>query len=282
MKKFLKFCALAGLILVLAGSGITAGASLLGGQYPRFGGRHMPGFWRGLVHWIDRWDGVFDWDDWDDLDDWDDWDDWDVFADWDENQTLLPALAAQDLSSVRKLDLDISKGTLKVYKSEGISQIQVNVEDIYNKTVCSVENNTLKIKQGSYRHKSYSPKIEIQVPSGFHFDQVSLDTGTGSCRLDGISTSRLDMDTGVGTIFFAGTVTGDIDLDTGVGDVTLELAGLETDYNYAIDCGVGTIRIGNTRYSFLSRSTAVDHQASRNMNLDCGVGSVTITFIDTF
>lgn len=96
MRKFLKFCALTGLILVLAGSGIWAGAALLGGRYRYSGSRHNISFWHGLERWIDRLDNVYDWDGWDDLGDWVE----------DLDCHLIPV--TQDFTSAK--ELDISKG----------------------------------------------------------------------------------------------------------------------------------------------------------------------------
>lgn len=300
MKKIIKICALVGLILFLAGCGITACAAFMGGRY------HSPTantpFWRGMVRWIDRWDGFDHWDsDWDN--DWDDhWDgDWDIDWDndwndnwgveerwehWDKNHpnedyTLEEHLVDLDFSSVNELELDIRTGILRVYEKEGISQIQVLIEDKHQKTRCFIDENTLEIQQETYSYKNYAPRIDVQVPTDYHFEEVSLDTGVGDCQVTGISTSRLEIDTGVGVIAFAGTVTREVELDTGVGDVTLNLTGKETDYNYTIDFGVGAIQIGNTSYSGLSRNKTVDNQASRHMDLDCGVGNVTITFTDS-
>lgn len=61
MKRFIKQCALVGLILLLAGSGITAGAFLMGGRYPNTRFRHTFPFWHGFLQWTNRWDDVYDW-----------------------------------------------------------------------------------------------------------------------------------------------------------------------------------------------------------------------------
>ncbi len=42
-------------------------------------------------------------------------------------------------SSIRKLDIDVDKCVLRVYEQDGISQIEVNVNDKYGATQCYMD-----------------------------------------------------------------------------------------------------------------------------------------------
>lgn len=263
MKKFIKFCALTGLILLLAGIGITSVSAALGG---RFSSSFPHRLWARIWDDDDYWDNLGLSGSAGDNREWRQWNEDDPEA----------------FSGARKLDVDIDKGVLRVYEKDDISQIEVNVYDKYDATRCYMDEETLKIKRENGRHRSEDIRVEVLVPAGYLFDKISVDMGAAQSQLDGIHTSKLDIDTGVGEVTFNGTVTGDVEVETGVGDVTLNLAAQEADYNYRIECGVGAIRVGGSQYSMLSHSSHINNNAPYTMELECGVGNITVNFDEQF
>ena len=275
MKKFIKICALTGLILLLAGIGITSVSAALGGRYSSYLPRRI-------------WSMVWDDDDYMDHgwnDDFSDtWNSGKGWVSWTEDTLRPDGNHDQDpgaFSSTRKLDIDVDKCILRVYEKEDISQIEVNVNDKYNATQCYMDKDTLKIKREQKHRRGEDIRIEVLVPTGYEFDKISVDIGAAECQFSQIHTNKLDIDTGVGAVTFTGTVAGDVELETGVGDVTLNLANPEQDYNYRIECGVGTIRVGGSSYTMLSHETHINNNAPYSMELECGVGSITVNFSDS-
>lgn len=300
MKKLIKFCAVTGLVLLLLGIGTTSVSAGLGGRFrDTIPYRMVTRLWD---HHI-RWGG--DWDDWRDytgqghMDMRYDDDDWhesgrrhsyeSADAGFDNSpgipDTGSPAEpGAKDIKvfdMVRRLDLDIDKGSVRIYESQDITQITVHVTDEYNKTTCYMDEETLKIKRRNQNRMNDNPQIEVLVPAGSHFDKLSLDMGVAECEISGISTSKLDIDNGVGDVSFRGSITGSADLETGVGTIILNLVNSETDYNYKVECGMGSIRIGDTEYSMISDDKRINNQAPYTMDLECGVGDITINFNQT-
>ena len=185
-------------------------------------------------------------------------------------------------AQARKLDVDIDKGVIRVSEKEGISQIQVNVQDTYNRTQCYMDESTLKVKRESGRSRgNEAPRIEILIPAGYELDKLSLDMGAAECTVLGVTVSKLEIDTGVGAITFSGTVNGDVEIETGVGDVTLNLTGSQTGYNYQVECGVGSINVGAEHYTMLSHETHINNKAPYTMELECGVGNIAVNFDQT-
>ena len=275
MKRFIKICALTGLILLLAGIGITSVSAALGGRYSSYLPRRI-------------WSMVWDDDDYMDHgwnDDFSDtWNSGKGWVSWTEDTLRPDGNHDQDpgaFSSTRKLDIDVDKCILRVYEKEDISQIEVNVNDKYNATQCYMYKDTLKIKREQKHRRGEDIRIEVLVPTDYEFDKISVDIGAAECQFSQIHTNKLDIDTGVGAVTFTGTVAGDVELETGVGDVTLNLANPEQDYNYRIECGVGTIRVGGSSYTMLSHETHINNNAPYNMELECGVGSITVNFSDS-
>lgn len=311
MKKFIRICALTGLILLLAGIGITSVSAAMGGRYSSFIPHHI---------WARIWDGDDYLDNyWDDLEYSDDLESSGNWSHWNEEElhsstggnglsaesaarltesaqdAALPpegsAASSQDpgaadnsgrnLSSftgTRKLDVDMDNGVVRIYEKEDISQIEVNVYDEYNSTRCYMDKETLKIKRENKRRRADDVRVEVLIPAGYQFEKVSVDMGAAECQINGIHTSKLDIDTGVGAVVFSGTVTGNVELETGVGDVALNIKGRESDYNYRIECGVGTIQVGESSYTMMSHENHINNNAPYTMELECGVGTVTVSF----
>lgn len=272
MKRFVKICAITGLILFLLGLGITAVSAAMGGRYTNsLPSRLASRVWHNHMPWLVRWgdDRADDWDDWNDPDD----------TDRSPGSSQIKTVSDPSYAQARKLDVDIDKGVIRVLEKEGISQIQVNVQDTYNRTQCYMDEFTLKVKRESGRSRgNEAPRIEILIPAGYGLDKLSLDLGAAECTVLGVTVSKLEIDTGVGAITFSGTVNGDVEIETGVGDVTLNLTGSQDGYNYQVECGVGSIDVGAEHYSMLSHETHINNKAPYTMELECGVGNIAVNF----
>lgn len=275
MKRFVKICAITGLILLLLGLGITAVSAAMGGRYTNsLPSRLASRVWHNHMPWLVRWgdDRADDWDDWNDPDD----------TDRSPGSSQIKTVSDPSYAQARKLDVDIDKGVIRVLEKEGISQIQVNVQDTYNRTQCYMDEFTLKVKRESGRSRgNEAPRIEILIPAGYGLDKLSLDLGAAECTVLGVTVSKLEIDTGVGAITFSGTVNGDVEIETGVGDVTLNLTGSQDGYNYQVECGVGSIDVGAEHYSMLSHETHINNKAPYTMELECGVGNIAVNFDQT-
>ena len=272
MKRFVKICAVTGLVLLLLGLGITAVSAAMGGRYTNsLPSRLASRVWHNHMPWLVRWgdDRADDWDDWNDPDD----------TDRSPGSSQIKTVSDPSYAQARKLDVDIDKGVIRVLEKEGISQIQVNVQDTYNRTQCYMDESTLKVKRESGRSRgNEAPRIEILIPAGYELDKLSLDMGAAECTVLGVTVSKLEIDTGVGAITFSGTVNGDVEIETGVGDVTLNLTGSQDGYNYQVECGVGSIDVGAEHYSMLSHETHINNKAPYTMELECGVGNIAVNF----
>lgn len=109
-------------------------------------------------------------------------------------------------------------------------------------------------------------------------EKLSATVGAGTIELENLSVGDLELDCGVGEIDIDGSVNGDISGSCGVGTLSIELVGEKEDYNYSIDCGIGEIAIDNDTYSSLGSEKDIDHNAGKDMALDCGVGTIRVEF----
>jgi DUF4097 and DUF4098 domain-containing protein YvlB len=96
---------------------------------------------------------------------------------------------------------------------------------------------------------------------------LSVQSGTGDVRADGISSPSVLIDSGTGDIvldFVAAPR--DVQIDSGTGDVTVRVPG--GSYNINTDAGIGSVRLGLGIVS--------DPASPNRVRIDSGTGDVTV------
>lgn len=107
-------------------------------------------------------------------------------------------------------------------------------------------------------------------------DELSASVGTGEIDMeDGVFRS-VYLDCGVGTVDMTADISEYAKIDCGMGTVDLKLVRGIKSANYVLQCGVGSIDIGNSSYSGLSRETWLDNGASADFELNCGMGAISV------
>lgn len=205
---------------------------------------------------------------------------------------------------VTNLDMDIFAGRVDVVYSADAQNVEVKTEGINQKLGlrCYAEGDTLYITS---RKKLYHingvgiGKITIIVPAELRWnkaklnieagalnieainaEELDIDVGSGEARIDHFDAVTMNLDCGAGEVTGIGKVLRELDVDCGVGDVQLSLFGKEADYNYEIDCAVGSVKCGERSCSGVGAEKTINHHASGKINVDCGVGSVELNFAD--
>lgn len=137
---------------------------------------------------------------------------------------------------------------------------------------------TLKVKD---MLKTRDAMIDIGAGSGrisniLVTNKSSFTVGTGELVIDYIESKDVKIDCGVGNLEASGKITGDSSVTCGIGNVDLEVEGDETNYNYSVDCGIGTVIINNNRYSGVNSKTTKYDGANNSFTLDCGIGKISL------
>ena len=106
-------------------------------------------------------------------------------------------------------------------------------------------------------------------------EDAELDFGVGETQMESCVIQRGDIDVGVGELYFSGNILGDTSVDTGVGEVKMDIDGYRNDYEINYDQGIGEVNINSSTESVTSSTMA----ATRiRLDLDCGIGDVTVNF----
>ena len=226
-------------------------------------------------------------------------DDWDDYAEeW--NNSASPRTENGDnvyeFGNLSNLDIELTSDELhlKSYDGEGI---RVETSDSDDKVRVRQDGNTLKIKSLT---KVNGTTITVYYPENLQFDEMDIEVDAGAIYIeDDLAGNELDIQVGAGELVSEDTLSarevnldvgaGDVEItvlsansleaECGVGELNIGLVGEETEYNYKVECGLGSVSVGNQTYSGISESARVNNAgASRSMELECGLGDVKIVF----
>ena len=232
------------------------------------------------------------------LDDKDSWDE-----DWDEITQLEPVETNGDKEIFETLptsDLEISlSGDELKFQSYDGDKLRIEVSGSKkDKVKIGTEDDSLILETIG---RNQDREITVSYPKNVRFKETSIDVAAGTVTMcDEFRTDDLDVSVAAGEFTNAGKIsvandttitvgTGNVELseldiynlkvDCGIGNVGLDILGKEADYNYEISCSAGNVDIGDSSYSGVGHNKNITNpNARRDMNLDCGVGNITVNF----
>lgn len=109
-------------------------------------------------------------------------------------------------------------------------------------------------------------------------DRLDITLGVGDVDISGGNFAEVKLDCGLGDIDMAGSVDGDITAHCGMGEISMDLKGNESDYNYDLSCGLGSLTVNDSSYSNIGGSRRVTNEgAEKTLKLDCGMGELDVT-----
>ncbi len=171
------------------------------------------------------------------------------------NSEKFSQLAAGDIEfeqsyrGIDSLTLDISEIECRLIPWEE-EKWEVTGYKLPSDFKCRESGGTLKIKSGGgtfpfWHAQQETAWLEIRIPQETVVDGLHIDCGVGDILMeDGMLICReADIDCGVGNCGMRLDVQNELKIECGVGDVSLLLAGAETDFDYKLDCGVGDITV---------------------------------------
>lgn len=211
-------------------------------------------------------------------------------------------------SGIRELDIDVTCLEVRIVKGEE-SDIVVDTSNITDKMlkdlVIPQDDEELKIELkdrniwenwSKNQYKSQGTLL-IQIPEGMQFDEVSLlvgagilyaddiqakeldiEVGAGQVSLDSFTADKMSLECGAGEAIVRGDAVREANIECGVGSVTYTAVGYQQDYNYELSCGIGELIVGNDSFSGLGKERSIDNGGSKSMDIECGIGSVTVAF----
>ncbi|MCI9140449.1 MAG: DUF4097 domain-containing protein [Lachnospiraceae bacterium] len=172
-------------------------------------------------------------------------------------------------------------------------------KSIFRRDIRSVPQFILYVPQ-----KAELEEVEIYCGMGegdianIYTKDLYAQVGMGNMKIDGSSAanSKLYVDAGelimtgatlnnteisvvVGNVQFEGSVNGDLRADCDMGSISMYLEQEKEDFQYDIQCDMGTVRIDKEDYSSSLRARLKDENGGRQkMEIVCGMGNVDVMF----
>lgn len=137
-----------------------------------------------------------------------------------------------------------------------------------NMTVEDIDTGLMRIESGA------GTVTVDSVVSG----DTEIKTGAGKIRITDSRLNDARIETGAGKLEFAGRLTGKSVVSTGAGSAELDLTGKEGDYFIEYQRGIGTVTIGDKRFTGAGNGSVGKSDAPNRLELNTGLGSVRVDF----
>ena len=116
-------------------------------------------------------------------------------------------------------------------------------------------------------------------------EEINITVGAGKADIKNLHADKIDLEVGAGELNVENLEVKALDVECGVGKVNAEILGMESDYDFSVDCGIGTVKIGDRTLSGLGADYDNDHHDDKHhgvmgsIDIECGLGEVAIQFI---
>ena len=297
MKKFMKTCAILALIMIVAGIVMTGMAGAIKGPEVIATARDY------ISDGIDKLDSGVRFDIETDME-------------FDNDAPVLAGAVQQTYSvnEVKNLDVEVGTCELIIGQSQD-ADIHVNVDGAGNYqgylsdgTLClklirpTEIGATLSTGEDGINLNLDAAACELQLllPADYAFEEVALSMGAGTVdatipfcadnleielaagevTVSNLQVGKLSAEVGAGALTLSGIISEKADLQCGMGDLTLNLNGAKEDFNYEVEVAAGEVTIGNESFGGIAGEREIDNNASADINVECAMGSVEITFTE--
>lgn len=205
---------------------------------------------------------------------------------------------------VEKLDVEVQAGDITIEEAD-VKKVTVTGTKVYESFRCWMDGNTLKVEDKNKKYvriaafstRESDAQILVQIPRGANLKDMDLEISAGALQANGFRTEKLDLNCGAGSAYLEGDVSGESDLecgmgeliftgslggkssiDCGMGSAVLTLDNKQSDFNYDLECGMGEINVGDNSIGGIGGDQKIDMGADKEMNINCGMGSVDVIF----
>ena len=128
--------------------------------------------------------------------------------------------------------------------------------------------------------------MELEVGAGkietkeLQADTLKASAGVGEIIIGKMQVTKLDAKVGMGNLKAFGQVSEMVSAECAMGNITLEIDGAQTDYNYSVEGGMGKIEIGEDSYNGVTNEQSINNGADSKMEIECAVGNIQIEFTE--
>ena len=177
------------------------------------------------------------------------------------------------------LDLDFGAGNIKIYYGD------VPDLEIHGKGLTSMG---YMVSKGTLEIEGYRPGsngvygiMKIVIPKDKKLNSVKLELGASKAEVVDLAADSVEIQIGAGEAVVRNLNAQSVSAETGVGKLAIQLVGKEEDYNYQVECGIGSVSIGERSYGGLGTSQKIENPgAVKTVDLECGIGKIEMDFAE--
>lgn len=217
----------------------------------------------------------------------------------------------------RVTDLDVNVGATTVYIYESQDDKTVRIETNNEHINSWQDGNTLHVVEKSHLYLSSlfsDGDLVVYVPVGMKFDEVEINAGAGTLKIEKMVTNKLDLklgagktsidelevkeearidggaglteikngdlnnldlELGAGKAEVKAKLSGNNKIHSGAGKLELDLIGREADYKLMLDKGIGSVKVNGES----QKDDTIYGQGKNLVEIESGVGAVEINMI---
>lgn len=180
---------------------------------------------------------------------------------------------------------------ITLYLPEGMSLDDINIDFGAGKLETgNLKAREIEINVGAgdciFEKIEASESVDISLGAGkitanaLSAKEADFDIAAGELWINGADVShetKVDMSMGQATL--SGTFTGELDAECSMGNLNITLEGKESDYNYEVDCGMGSISIGGKSYDGLAEHD-IYNGSNNKIDVTCSMGNINVYFTE--
>ncbi len=193
---------------------------------------------------------------------------------------------------IRRLEVDVQNAEIMIFST---NEEQLRFDSNRKDEIGRVEGKTLKLEEESYFDEIL--QLEIYIPEGM-LEEIDIEAVAGtvtadkliadrvSVEVDGavvqieelIVTQEADLDVEAGNIMVSYYEGPNLDVSCDIGNIMVVCEGNESDYNYKMECGMGSIVYAGESYSLVGEKIRKNSDRSKMIHAECEVGEIVIEF----
>ena len=189
----------------------------------------------------------------------------------------------ESFTGIRSLDLELDVCDVNILYYDG-DEISLTADMKNSRELLYEESGkTLKIWDESKIinvpiSENRASLLTLKVPRDLVFKEMEISVDMGDADVRGIKADSVEFSCDMGKISMDGSILKEGSFECNMGSINVTLEGNKDDFNYDIECGMGSVSIDGKSDSGLGVSKEIDNDASKDLEIDCDMGSINIEF----
>ncbi len=109
-------------------------------------------------------------------------------------------------------------------------------------------------------------------------ETLEVSLGAGELRAEDMKVQNLSASASMGNLEYSGDIGAAADISCSMGNVSLDLKGDREDFNYELHCVGGNLDIDGDKYAGVDISKSIDNGTDKSIEINCSMGNVEVDF----